>query len=463
MQHLSLRIRIFLFFCLAACGSLAITIAALFVGYRQLADPAAMSPFVTTGVIAAFGILGLVAGVWLLFDENVSKPVERIAASLRVRAHVDVSTPIAVSDARYLGDLAPAASALGTILDDVARSKSARSQDRINALEQQRDQLVEILSDVPVATLLMSAAHEIVLYDGQAAALMERVSPARLKTQIFDYFQRDAIVAALTTLQAQGGGRMDVAVQSHCDRTYVGHMRAFGRDGHYTLMLEPPEPVTARPLTFDFGLLSTARAASLGDTALRDLVYVVFDSETTGLDPVKDAVVQLGAVRVVNGRIVQGEDFDTLVDPGVPIPIRSTQVHGISTAMVAGAPRFDTVCADFRSFAADAVLVAHNAAFDMAFLQRQSPGAFDQPVLDTVLLSAAVFGGSAVHTLDAICDRLAITIPEDQRHTAMGDAIATAKALVAMIAMCEGRGITTFAALEAELRKHQRVLTPSTA
>ena len=85
-------------------------------------------------------------------------------------------------------------------------------------------------------------------------------------------------------------------------------------------MLEPLAPDAARPLVYDFDLLDKEVSSDLNNCSLRDLAFVVFDSETTGLDPVSDDVVQLGAVRVVNGKIVKGEVFDTFVNPGRPIP-----------------------------------------------------------------------------------------------------------------------------------------------
>lgn len=450
-----------MFFCLLALGSLALTICALWIGYRQLGDPSALSAFITTGLVAGLGITGLVAAIWLLFDENVSKPVEAIAASLRVRAHAQVSTPIDVTSAQYLGDLAPAASAMGAVLQDVVRSRSEMNARDLAEITAQRDHLVAILSDIPIATFLATENHQLVLYDGQAAALMERVGTARLKTSLFDYFNEVAIQNTLAQMRDAGTDRMGISVVSKCDRVYSGHIRTFEPNGGYTLMLKPLEPAAARPLTYDFDLFNTAKSDNLLDTPLRDLVYVVFDTETTGLDPVTDEVVQLGAVRVVNGKAVAGEAFDTLVNPGVPIPKRSTDVHGISTAMVADAPDFGDVCVEFHAYAADSVFIAHNAAFDMAFLHKRASSldiSFDQPVLDTVLMSAAIFGASAVHTLDAICDRLGIVIPEERRHTAMGDAVATSEALIAMIAIFEGRGIHTFGALQSETHKHRRIL-----
>ena len=116
--------------------------------------------------------------------------------------------------------------------------------------------------------------------------------------------------------------------------------------------------------------------------------------------------------------------------------------------------------ARFHAFATGAVLVAHNAPFDMAFLRRgQTAGRpFDHPVLDTVLLSAIVFGQLEQHSLDALTERLGITIHEADRHTALGDTVATADALVRLIPMLEARGLTSFGQVVAEGRKHGRLI-----
>jgi DNA polymerase-3 subunit epsilon len=222
-----------------------------------------------------------------------------------------------------------------------------------------------------------------------------------------------------------------------------------------------PKPV-ARKVVYDFDLLSPARSERLTDTPLDRLIYVVFDSETTGLNPrAGDEIVQLAAVRIVNGRRVEGEVFDTLVNPGRPIPPGSTAVHGITDAMVANAPPVAEVVRSFHKFAEGAVLIAHNAPFDMEFLRRlegQLGLSFDMPVLDTVLLSAVVYGQHEVHSLDALTHRLGITIPEEARHTAIGDTIATADAFLKLVPALAGRGFRTFGEVLAEVRKHGRLL-----
>lgn len=217
-----------------------------------------------------------------------------------------------------------------------------------------------------------------------------------------------------------------------------------------------PAPIE-REVVYDFELLSKARSAGMTETRLQDLTFVVFDTETTGLSPSTDEIVQIAAVRIVNGRRVRGEVLETLVDPERPIPQASTDVHGITDDMVKGAPTIAEVGRRFHDFARGAVLVAHNAPFDLEFLRRHEARMgvrFDHPVLDTLLLSALIYGRSETHSLDALATRLGIDIPEEARHTAIGDTIATADAFLKLVAMLEARGLATFGAVLAELRRH---------
>jgi DNA polymerase-3 subunit epsilon len=222
-----------------------------------------------------------------------------------------------------------------------------------------------------------------------------------------------------------------------------------------------PKPIS-RAVVYDFELLGRARNAAVVDTALTDLTYVVFDTETTGLRPDQgDEIVQIAAVRIVNGKRVAAEVFDMLVDPGRAIPVASTAVHGITDAMVRGAPDIASAGRAFHKFAEGAVLIAHNAPFDMAFLRRHESAIgqqFDHPILDTVLLSAVVFGQHETHSLDALTHRLAITIPEEARHTAIGDSVATADAFLKLLPMLQGRGLRSFGAVLTEMRRHGRLL-----
>ncbi|MEL7047984.1 MAG: exonuclease domain-containing protein, partial [Pseudomonadota bacterium] len=214
-----------------------------------------------------------------------------------------------------------------------------------------------------------------------------------------------------------------------------------------------------KPLDFyDFKLLERAApGAADHNTPLRDATFVVFDTETTGLEPSKgDEIISIAGVRVVNGRILMGETFDTLVNPGRSIPARSTAVHGITDSMVKDALPISVQLKRFHRFVGDSILVAHNAPFDLRFLDLKEDVTglrFDGPVLDTVLLSAIVHDHTDQHTLDAVAERFGVTLPPDKRHTALGDAMATADVFVRMIDLLQFNGITTLKqALEASER-----------
>ncbi len=202
----------------------------------------------------------------------------------------------------------------------------------------------------------------------------------------------------------------------------------------------------SRPEFFDFDLFGHVDTLSeVAHCHLTELSYTVFDTETTGLDPGGgDEIISIGAVRIVNGRLLREESFEQLIDPRRSVPSASIRIHGIQPEMLQGRPHIDNVLPRFHRFAADTILVAHNAAFDMRLLQikEKTTGIqFQNPVLDTLLLSAVVHPAQAVHTLEAIADRLGVSIVG--RHTAMGDAIATGKLFLKMIPLLAEKGILT--------------------
>jgi DNA polymerase-3 subunit epsilon len=457
---LSLRLRIFLFFCLLAVAGIAVAAGAAWVAAGRAAAG------LTAVLIFAFVNTGVILGIWLLFDENVAKPILNMATQLRLRAHSGSGAGVDPSEARYLGDLGPAAQALTQQVGDVQSDTDARVASETERLQGEAERLTAILSEIPIATILLNTGGEIVLYDSQAAAVLSRIAPPRLKARLTDYFDPDPIASAMAAL-AKADGNVPLRLtdaQGH----HVFHGRLKGlRGGGHMVLIDPPDmsdtdpAIAPRPLVYDFDLLAQEEAGALADTQLSQLSFVAFDTETTGLSVKDDAVVQIGAVRVLRGRIVEGEVIDTYVDPGRPIPPASTRVHHITDDDVAGAPDIEVAGRTLHAFARDAVLVAHNAPFDIGLLRKDEARmgvAWSHPVLDTVLLSAVVFGTNAQHSLDALCDRLGITIAEHRRHTALGDAEATAAVLVCLLPLLEGMGITTFGRLLQETRKHGRLL-----
>ncbi|MFA3917741.1 3'-5' exonuclease [Ruegeria hyattellae] len=465
LRGLSLRLRVFLFFCLLAVGGLGLTGVALYLGSARAPVSGVPQAFVFSGLLIGFGLLALIAGVWLLFDENVAKPIERLAASLRAREAAVLDLEIDTDAARYLGDLAPAAAGLAGRVSEQTLATAQAVASETARLKAEKDRLTALLTDIPVAMVLVSPTHQIVLYDGQAAEVLAQIAPPRLNAPLFDYLNRDELEAAHSRLSKTG---QDVSAQiASVDgrQSYAARLRPLGAAAGYLLIFDESvaqiAPEAARPLVYDFDLLETPGDLAIEARCLDELCFVVFDTETTGLLPHKDAVVQIGAVRVLRGRLVAGEVFDTLVDPGRPIPPASTRVHRVTDAMVQCAPDFAEAGRQFHHFSRDSVIVAHNAPFDMAFLRRDAKAmgvAWDHPILDTVLLSAVLFGASETHTLDALCDRLGVTIPENLRHTALGDARATAEVLVAMLPMLRARGFNTFGDVIAQTRKYGRLI-----
>ena len=662
--RLSLRVRVFLFFALLALGGSALVVAGLTIGYIRLGEDYAINSFIIAGVVAVLAIVGLSTWIWVLFDEHIARPIERLAADLRARAHADVEIDIDPAVARYLGDLAPAAGAITANLVETRNAMALAVGRETARLTSDKTRLETLLSEMPDGVMFCTPAHKIALYNGHCQDILRggaealglnrtvgavlnmgpihqayarlagkgadagtdilvttragaRLLEARMRLLWLEGQETDApgyvltlrdvsddlriqagrahllnrlidgVFAALpclpegrstdelrsltATIAAQKAetdtqwwpmealstgdlaaglavrlARKDMTLDSdlgdvtlRCDGFAITRMLerlaldwsnqgagdlaltlAAVTPDHVVLSLEAKadaplntdlerwlstplspglsgfsgadvllshgtqlvsEPAgpgrTAlrlslpladpraggprRSVSYDFDLLNAELPEDLAATTLRALSFVIFDTETTGLNPQVDEVCQIAAVRVVNGKLADGERFDMLVNPGRPIPAGSTAVHGITDEMIVDAPSVSEALARFHRFSEGCVLVAHNAPFDMSFLRRretQIGKRFDQPILDTVLCSAILFGQSAEHTLDALCDRLGVTIPEEDRHTAIGDAIGTAEAFRKMIPMLEAADLPNLGAVISAFDRHSRLI-----
>lgn len=220
---------------------------------------------------------------------------------------------------------------------------------------------------------------------------------------------------------------------------------------------QPVKTEDSRPEYYDFDLFDRPLGAVDLTRPLADMVYTVFDTETTGLEPANgDEIIQIGALRILNGRLLQQEHFDQLVDPRCALKPASAAIHGITDSMLRGQPTIDLVLPAFHDFCLDTVLVGHNVAFDMRFLELKEHllgVRFDQPVLDTLLLSAVAHPNQETHSLEAIMQRLGIDM--EQRHNALADATATARVFIRLLPALEARGITTLGqAIEASQKTY---------
>jgi DNA polymerase-3 subunit epsilon len=181
---------------------------------------------------------------------------------------------------------------------------------------------------------------------------------------------------------------------------------------------------------------------------LEDATYVVVDLETTGLRPGQSGICEIGAVRL-RGFEVEAE-FETLVDPGLPIDPGASALTGLRTAQLRGAPRPAEAVRSFLAFAGDAVLVAHNARFDLAFLDRETElltgSRIGSAVVDTVRLARTLLAGRVP---SFGLGQLAWFLDTAERpcHRALPDARATAELLLALIGLAQERGARTVADL----------------
>ena len=172
--------------------------------------------------------------------------------------------------------------------------------------------------------------------------------------------------------------------------------------------------------------------------------YVVFDIETTGFSAVTDRIIEIGAVKVEDGKIT--DKFSTFVNPKRPIPFRITELTSITDEMVIGSPDIETILPQFIEFIGDAVLVAHNASFDVGFIEqnckRQKIEA-DFTYVDTVALARVLLPALNRFKLDTVAKALNISL--ENHHRAVDDAGCTAEIFVKFVQMLKERELTTLA------------------
>ncbi|MBX3580391.1 MAG: CBS domain-containing protein [Rhizobiaceae bacterium] len=197
-----------------------------------------------------------------------------------------------------------------------------------------------------------------------------------------------------------------------------------------------------------------------GATPLAALDAVAVDTETTGLDVTRARVVQLAAVAIKLGKAACDEAYQTLVDPGEPIPAASTAIHGITDDAVRGAPGFASMLSAFQQFRAGRLLIGHSIGFDLAVIEHEARRArvtWSKPrSLCLRLLGSIVNPNLPEGSLDALASWLGVSIAG--RHTAPGDAAAAAEIYSALLPHLAGKGITTLAGAEVSCLRRTELL-----
>lgn len=175
-----------------------------------------------------------------------------------------------------------------------------------------------------------------------------------------------------------------------------------------------------------------------------DCEYVVFDIETTGFSPQNDRIIEIGAVKLRNNKIV--DKYSQLINPTINIPEKIVEITGIDNNMVKDKPELAEIFDDFISFIGDSVLVAHNASFDMSFIKTKgSELGYDirNPVLDTLQLSRNIFRDLKSHKLKALAKHLGVSL--ENHHRAVDDSMATSEILLKFIEILYNRGFKKLA------------------
>jgi len=176
--------------------------------------------------------------------------------------------------------------------------------------------------------------------------------------------------------------------------------------------------------------------------------YVVFDIETTGFSPVNNRIIEIGAVKVERGKII--DRYSAFVNPDVPIPFEIEKLTGINDNMVIHAPMIEEILPQFLAFCGSAVLAAHNAEFDMGFIMENAKRqgiTREFTYLDTLGLSRVLLPNQNKHTLDAVAKTLGVSL--ENHHRAVDDAGATAEIFMKFIPMLQKEGVETLKQINA--------------
>ncbi|OEG00438.1 PolC-type DNA polymerase III [Vulcanibacillus modesticaldus] len=278
----------------------------------------------------------------------------------------------------------------------------------------------------------------------------------------YDSFSKELVMMASDIVQVEPKAREDLAKEKRVELHLHTNMSAMdgvtsikkyieqaSKWGHKAVAITDHGVVQAFPDAYEAGLKHGVKViygleANVVDDGvpivyndqsrkLIDETFVVFDTETTGLSAVFNTIIEIGAVKIKNGKVI--DRFETFVDPQEPISPKITEITGITDDMVKGAPLLDEALPRFRDFIGDAILVVHNARFDIGFLnigfKKIGAKELNNPVIDTVELARLLYPKMKNYKLNTLCKHFKIELVN--HHRALNDAEATGYLLWKMV------------------------------
>ncbi len=320
--------------------------------------------------------------------------------------------------------------------------------------------LQAVMATIREAILVVTEQGQVSLVNYPARQLLgaERV---RVGTSAFAALKRDPLIAAMTRA-ARTAAPQDAELETVEGQRLAARIVGLGEHGGAVVSF-PAETVEHRAeLECDLALhdLPPPPPPITDATPLDDLPVLVLDTETTGLDVTQDRIVSIGAVRLHGTRIYRSISFDQLVHPGRPIPPRSTAVHGITDAMVAGSRHFPAVFADLAPLLDGTAIVGHNIPYDLAMLRRECGLAEvsweEPPFLDTLVLVAALDPRLLDLDLDGLAAHFGVDV--HGRHTALGDCLVTAEIYARLVPQLRDHGVATYGEARAFSLKAKAIL-----
>ena len=247
----------------------------------------------------------------------------------------------------------------------------------------------------------------------------------------------DAVSDALTIIrQAYAFGHKAVAITDH------GVVQAFPEASHFSWEIPKDDPFKIIYGLEGYVVDDTIEIAQGATDETFDDTFVVFDLETTGFSPIKDKIIEIGAVKVRGGEVI--DHFSTFVNPKKPIPYQITKITSITDHMVISAPSIEEVLPSFLEFIGDGVLVAHNAGFDVRFIEQACRYQDIEPdflSIDTIALARILLPTLSKYKLDTVVKALGISL--QNHHRAEDDARATAEIFLRFRTMLHEMGIRT--------------------